>query len=59
LEPIAAYLHDPECNNPADDNGEWVINKNVVFNYSLRLDDALNSADINSLHILMPILNTT
>jgi len=57
LEPIVAYQNDPECNNHADDNGEWVINENVAFNYSLCLDDVFNSADISSLHMPLPILN--
>jgi len=31
LEPIVACLYDLECNNPVDDNDEWVINENVPF----------------------------
>jgi len=56
LEPIEAYLNDLECNNPIDDEGEWVINEDVAFDYSLNLDDVFNSADNSSLH--MPLLKT-
>jgi len=31
LELIIAYLDDPDCNNPAENEGEWVLNENVAF----------------------------
>ena len=57
LEPIIAYLNNPECNNPADDEGEWVINEDVAFDYFLSLDDVFNSAENSSLHISLPTSN--
>ena len=38
-EPIIAYLNDPDCNNSIDNDGEWVLNENVNFDYSLYPDD--------------------
>jgi len=35
MESIVAYLDDPDCNNPAENEGERVINENVAFDYSL------------------------
>jgi len=55
MEPIIAYLGSPECNNPAKNDGEWVINENVAFDYSLCLDHAFNSVDTSSLHMPLPI----
>ena len=34
IEPIAAYLNNYDCNNPAENEGEWVLNKNIAFDYS-------------------------
>jgi len=31
IEPIVAYLDDPDCNNPVKNEGEWVLNENVAF----------------------------
>jgi len=31
FKPIVAYFNDPKCNNPIEDDGEWVINKNVTL----------------------------
>jgi len=28
FKPIITYLNDPECNNPIENNNEWVINEN-------------------------------
>jgi len=53
MEPIVAYLDGPGCNNPAENEGEWVLNENVAFDYSLYLEDV--SIDINSLHMPLPI----
>ena len=29
-EPIVAYFDNPVCNNPAENDGEWVLNKNSI-----------------------------
>ena len=54
MEPIVAYLNDPNCNDFAENNGEWVLNENVTFDYSLHFDDVPNSIDSSFLH--MPYL---
>ena len=55
MEPIVAYLDDHDCNNPGENECEWVLNENVAFDYSLCLEDILKSVDICSLHISLPI----
>jgi len=52
IEPIVAYLNDYNCNKPAENEGEWVLNENISFNYSLCLEDV--SVNVRSLH--MPLL---
>jgi len=42
MEPIIAYLDDPYCNNSAKNDGKWVLNENVNFDYSLYFDDVPN-----------------
>ena len=32
-EPIIACLNNPLCNSPSEDEGEWVINDNISFDY--------------------------
>jgi len=32
-EPIIACLNNPQCNTPLEDEGEWVINDNISFDY--------------------------
>jgi len=32
-EPIIACFNNPQCNNPSEDDNEWVINDNVIFDY--------------------------
>jgi len=32
-EPIVVCFDNPQCNNPSEDNDEWVINDNVIFDY--------------------------
>jgi len=54
MEPIVAYLYDPDCNNSAENDSEWVINENVAFNYSLYFDDGANPIDTNTLHMPLP-----
>jgi len=48
--PIVAYLNDPECNNPTEDDGEWVINKSITFDYPVSVD-LFTFADDTSLHM--------
>jgi len=36
---IVAYFNDPKCNNPIEDDGELVINKNVTFDYPVSVHD--------------------
>ena len=55
MESIVAYLDDPDCNNPAENEGERVINENVAFDYSLCLEDIFKSVDISFLHMPLPI----
>ena len=55
MELIVAYFRDLDCNNSVENNGEWVINENVSFNYSPCLDDAFNFVHTNSLHLSLPI----
>ena len=45
IEPLVAYLDDPDCNNPAQNEGEWVHNENVASDYSLYLEDVFKSVD--------------
>ena len=39
FEPIVAYFNDSKCNNPIEDDCEWVINENVTFDYPVSVDD--------------------
>ena len=32
-EPIVACFNNPQCNNPSEDDNEWLINDNVFFDY--------------------------
>ena len=50
-----AYLGSPECNNSANNDGEWIINENVAFDYYLCVDNVFNSVDTSSLHMLLTI----
>ena len=53
-EPIVAYFNNP-CNNFAENEGEWVYNKNVNFDYSLYSDDVHSPIDMSFLHMLLPM----
>ena len=53
FKPIVAYLNDPECNNPTEDDGEWVINENIIFDYPVSVN-LFKSADDTSLHMPCP-----
>ena len=37
---MVAYFKDLKCNNPIEDedDGEWVINENVTFDYPVSVD---------------------
>ena len=53
LEPVVAYLDDFDCNNPTKNKGEWVLNENIAFDYSLCLEDV--SVNVTSLRMPLPI----
>ena len=57
LEPIVVYLDDFDCNNPAENEDEWVLNENIIFDYSLCLDDV--SINVKSLHMLLLVSKMT
>jgi len=50
MEPIVAYLNDPDCNNSTENDGEWVLNENIAFNYSLFFDDVTNQLTISAVY---------
>ena len=54
-EPIVVYFNDPDCNNFAENDGKWVLNENVNYNYSLYFDDVHNPIDMSSLHMPLPM----
>jgi len=58
FKPIVAYFNDPECNNPIEDDGEWVINETVTFDYLVSVD-LFKSADDTSLHMPLSMLSVT
>jgi len=53
LELIVVYLDDFDCNNPAENEDEWVLNENIIFDYFLCLKDV--SVNVRSLHMPLPI----
>ena len=54
MELIVAYLDDPDCNNLAENEGEWILNENVAFDYSLYLEDVFKSVDLVPYTCLYP-----
>jgi len=50
FKPIVTYFNDPECHNPIEDDGEWVINESVTFDYLMSVD-LFKSVDDTSLHM--------
>jgi len=32
-------LNDYDCNDPTENEGEWILNENIAFDYSLCLED--------------------
>jgi len=59
FKPIVAYLNDPEYNNPIKDDGEWVINENITFDYPVNpvSIDLFKSVDDTSLHMPLSMLS--
>ena len=49
-EPIVVCFNDPQCNNPSEDDDEWVINENVILDY-LASVEFLESVVNSSLHM--------
>ena len=49
-EPIIACLNDPQCNTPSEDEGEWVINDNIPFDYPVSVG-LFKSITDSSLHM--------
>ena len=58
FKPIVAYLNDPKCNNPIEDDDEWVINENVTFDYPVSVD-VFKSVDNSSLYMPLFMLSMT
>jgi len=57
-EPIVAYFNNPQCYNPIGDDDEWVINKNVMFDYPESVE-LFESVDNSSLHMSLHVLSMT
>jgi len=55
FEPIVAYLDNLDSNNPAENEGEWVLSEDVASDYSLCLEDVFKSINISPLHMPLPI----
>ena len=55
LEPIVEYLDNLDYNNPAKNEGEWVLSENVAFDYSLCLEDVFKSVNISLVHMPLTI----
>jgi len=49
-EPIIACLNNPQCNTPSEDEGEWVINDNIPFDYpvSVRLFKSITDSSLHT-----------
>ena len=37
-EPVIACFNKLQCNTPSEDEGEWVINDNIFFDYSVSIE---------------------
>jgi len=55
-EPLVAYFDNSDCNNSAENDGEWFLNKNINFDYSSCLDDVNSPVDMNPLYMFLPML---
>ena len=51
FEPMVAYLDNPDCNNPIKNEGKWVLNEDVAFDYSLSLEDVFKSVNFSPLYM--------
>ena len=49
-EPIVACFDNPQCNNPSEDDDEWVINDNISFDYPASVE-LFKSVTNSSLHM--------
>jgi len=49
-EPIIACFNNPQCNTPSEDEGEWVINDNISFDYPVSVE-LFESVTDSSLHM--------
>ena len=49
-EPIIVCLNNPQCNTPSEDEGEWVINDNISFDYPVSIG-LFESITDSSLHM--------
>jgi len=49
-EPIVACFNNPQCSNPSEDDDEWVINDNVIFDYPVTVE-FFESVANSSLHM--------
>jgi len=58
FKPIVAYLNNPECNNPIEDDEEWVINENITCDHPMSVD-LYKSANDTSLHMPLSMLIVT
>jgi len=58
FKPIVTYFNDPKCNNPIEDDGEWVINENITFDYPVSVD-LFKSVDDTSLYIPLSMISVT
>jgi len=52
------WFNDPKCNNPIEDDGEWVIYENVTFDYPVSVDLFKFTGD-TSLHMPLSMLSVT
>ena len=52
-EPIVACLNNPQCNTLSEEEGEWVINDNISFDYPASIG-SIKSAMDGSLHMPLP-----
>jgi len=53
---IVAYFNNPKCNNPNEDDGEWVNNENATFDYPESVDLFISVED-TSLHMPLSMLS--
>ena len=44
-EPIIACLNDPQCNIPPEEEGKWVINDNISFDYPVSIGSIRSIVD--------------